>query len=305
MSLRNLLITINEVFLGKILRVLLLSKSSKFRSMIYDALRANKDTFYCVNTDSLKFLINLKDNVIGRSVFCTGEFDLKKIIKVKSILAEENINKNEITTLIDVGANIGTICIPVVASKIFNNAVAIEPHPVNFQLLNANSHINDLQDKILTINKALGDLENEELILEESPDNLGDNRVVRENDMYCDKNRYIVESTTLDNILQSINLDITSSLLWIDTQGYEGWVLKGACAALSRKPALVLEFWPYGLSNAESYEHLKLAISHYDGFYDLSEKEPIFRDIDYLDHLYNQIGFDEDLFTDILVISHE
>ncbi len=41
------------------------------------------------------------------------------------------LGRRGLTSLIDIGANIGTICIPAVKCGLFDRAIAIEPEPLN------------------------------------------------------------------------------------------------------------------------------------------------------------------------------
>jgi hypothetical protein len=45
--------------------------------------------------------------------------------------------------------------------------------------------------------------------------------------------------------------------LWIDVQGYEGFVLDGGRETLRYNPPLVMEFWPYALERSGCIELLK------------------------------------------------
>jgi hypothetical protein len=71
------------------------------------------------------------------------------------------------------------------------------------------------------------------------------------------------------------------SLLWIDTQGYEGFVIKGALQEIQRERfPICLEFWPFGLERSGCLQLLiELMSLHYQGFYDLHEQVEVFRPI--------------------------
>lgn len=59
--------------------------------------------------------------------------------------------------------------------------------------------------------------------------------------------------------------------IWIDVQGYEGFVLAGGQKTLSYNPPLLIEFWPYALERSGSLELLKenLINANYNNCYDL------------------------------------
>jgi len=112
--------------------------------------------------------------------------------------------------------------------------MAFEPEPRNYRALVANIYLNDLADKITPYNLALGSEPNQELTFELSTDNGGDHRVkVRQEDgLYSESLRrnIKVKSKRLDDVINEI--DNKSSLIWMDTQGFEGYVMKGAQLAL-------------------------------------------------------------------------
>ena len=83
----------------------------------------------------------------------------------------------QITKLYDIGANIGVTCIPAVNRGLVKRAIAVEPEPENFKLLKLNIILNNLEDKIETLNYALSSESDKFLNLEISNDNSGDHRI--------------------------------------------------------------------------------------------------------------------------------
>jgi FkbM family methyltransferase len=194
--------------------------------------------------------------------------------------------------LIDVGANIGTICIPAVKRGLFRQAIALEPEPLNYTMLSANILINNVVERIVAYNTALGSKDDEILKFELSSDNFGDHRIkLRESEGLKENDRNVirVKSETFDKIIP--NVQPGEALIWIDTQGSEGYVLRGASAALARQTPLVLEFWPYGMRGSESYDLLRKALTEngYKHFYDLERSiKPIPLSTESLDDLYDR-----------------
>ena len=78
------------------------------------------------------FYIQTADNSISKTLFLEGKFDLDKLIKVTRLI---DITES---TLIDVGANLGSICIPACKRSLVQNAIAIEPDRETFNYLNRN-----------------------------------------------------------------------------------------------------------------------------------------------------------------------
>jgi hypothetical protein len=97
--------------------------------------------------------------------------------------------------------------------------------------------------------------------------------------MYGEKNRASanVAMTTLDQMELDYHLKFdASTLLWIDTQGYEGQVLEGAQRILDRppreRPMIVLEFWPYGLDRVDGFSRLIRCLEEFGSLRNLRAK---------------------------------
>jgi FkbM family methyltransferase len=238
----------------------------------FDNIEKNKELL-AINNYSEKYIVNSSDIAIGRSLYINGHFEFDTFLHALKIL-ENKIKKK---TLIDIGANIGSICIPAIKRKIFENCIAIEPEPYNYNLLSKNIFINDVNDKIETLNIALGQFDDEQLKFELSVDNFGDHRIKsdsKEKNFYNEDKRKIITVNTkkLDTIMKRFNPKDT--FIWIDTQGYESFVLDGGINTLSKKTPMVIEFWPYGLDKFTSYNLLKknLIKADYKYCYNLNSK---------------------------------
>src|SRR5690349_12238532 len=72
---------------------------------------------------SEKYVVINSDNAISKALFIKGTFDFDKVEKALTILASSN-KTFKLETLIDVGANIGTVCIPAVKRGLAARAIA-------------------------------------------------------------------------------------------------------------------------------------------------------------------------------------
>jgi FkbM family methyltransferase len=142
------------------------------KKLTFDNTKKNTELL-TVNNYSEKYIINSDDKTISRSLWINGDFEFDIFLHALKIL-ENKIKKKK---LIDIGANIGSICIPAIKRGIFEHGLAIEPEPYNYNLLLKNIFINDLNNKIETLNVALGQIDNEKLKFELSKDNFGDHRI--------------------------------------------------------------------------------------------------------------------------------
>ena len=204
------------------------------------------------------FFTSPSDKYIGKQVPATGGFEFDKFEMCVALLGANFSRK----LLLDVGANVGTTCIPAVKRGIFEHAIAFEPGPLNHSLLLANVAINGLIKKIDVHPFAIGNKDDEALTFELSEINSGDHRVrfTNSNGKQNEVNREVVsvKSKTLDYF--TVGLDLSSTFIWVDVQGSEGHVLAGATETLRRRPAILLEFWPYGLQRSGGFDMLKSAI---------------------------------------------
>lgn len=293
-SLRNIKLCLIKMFFWQPL------KAKSFRRWVFDS--SPKNTLMISNAKDENFIISSQDKTIARELYINKEYDLSKLETALKILKFDKAS----SLLIDVGANIGTICIPAVKRNYFSQAIAIEPDPMNFNLLKANIYLNGLSGEIDTYNCALGEKAEENLILELSESNFGDHRIRKggseEEINQPNKQNIQVKSKSLDSMFQyDSNREV---LLWMDTQGYEGYILAGASNFLSNRIPIVVEFWPYGMVRANSYLKLKDALigSDYQTFYRLDdnlEQEKLSEAT--LDALWSKIG-ETGKFTDLLII---
>ena len=257
---------------------------------------------YALSSSKEFFVVSTRDSVIGPILLHDGEYDFDKLVEAFDVMQFHGIAKP--TVLVDIGANIGSICIPAVSRGLVGKAIAIEPGPENCRLLRANIELNDLRSKIEVHEVALGQRDDETLVLQLSPENNGDHQIAVKGS-HSGRDTVEVASARLDTVLEEA--DAGSIFLWMDVQGYEGHVLAGAADILDRRPPMVLEFSPRGLRRTASFGILKESLEKYDYFVDLRQPKQV-RPIAALDALYDQLGDDGDYdlvenFTDIFVFS--
>ena len=219
--------------------------------------------------EGLYYVINTSDDVIGRSIFINKQsYGSQNLIK-----ALELVGKHK-STILDVGANIGTIGISGISHGYFAKCMAFEPEPNNFKLLQTNVNINELSEKFELRNEALSNITDRVLDFELSNNNFGDHRVRIKNipGFLHEENRKLisVNVNTLDHVLR--DYDLSECFLFMDTQGHEGHILSGALKLIDASVPIVTEFWPYGLkrSNGLDMFYKALSASKYTTIWDLS-----------------------------------
>lgn len=168
-----------------------------------------------VNTINGNMYIHSDDPTIGRSLkhygeYCQPEVDL--------IIQHTNAN----SFVLDIGANIGTHCIPV--SKHVKRVVAFEPDEQNFDLLVKNCAETDCKN-ITTNRMALG----HDTYQASTTFNYGKTMLTDGNDVMV---------TALDNIKGFPSVDFIK----IDVEGIEPDVLKGASGTVAYfRPDILIE----------------------------------------------------------------
>lgn len=152
-------------------------------------------------------LLDVHGQSIPESVLRDGHFQFDLFETLADIYPRRDIR------FINIGANVGTSCLNAYEAG-FRDIVAFEPVGKNFQLLSHNlANIGaDLR------HQAIGD-QNGRLTIHLNRGSTGMNSFMRD---YGDGSEE-VEITRLDDAVEQ-----TPSFLWIDTEGYEAHVLRGA-----------------------------------------------------------------------------
>jgi FkbM family methyltransferase len=222
------------------------------------------------------YVVNSADRIISQDIYVHGSFCFHEVEEaLKLISAHRCVDLGDMT-FIDVGANIGVSCIPVVSRGLCKTAIAIEPEPGNARLLRANVALNGLHDRIDILEVALSNQDGL-LDLELSEFNFGDHRISVPSTMSAfgenSRRKVQVEARRFDALLPDLAMD--RCIAWMDIQGFEGLALEGATRITQNHVPLVVEFWPYGMQRAGTYEKLKQGVSDYSQFFHLGQLDPV------------------------------
>ena len=282
---------------------------SKLRPQFWDVAPRLGVKRLTLNTRHGRFAVDTSDQFISKALYMSGSFEYDVMGKALQILVKiGELKPKQNGILLDVGANIGTVCVNLLRKNVFSQAIAFEPYPGNYKLLQKNARLNGLLDRLKIIPMGLSS-QSGELVFELSPDNSGDHRIRMESDkdgdLFNENTRQIerVPVRTLDDVLKESNVDISSiSLLWMDVQGHEWHVLEGAKSLLSQGIPMVLEFWPYGLQRASVTPEMfvKTLETHFTHLIDMSDDSNELLDISHASELYNK--YQDDVHTDLILI---
>lgn len=187
--------------------------------------------------DGSLFKLNLSEHIEYR-LYINGYFDLTALNFIKKYL---EINS---TFFIDVGANIGSVSIPI--ANLGVETIAVEPVSQIYSKLLANVNLNT--GHVKSIHKALvGDDFEEKTITLFSP--VGNAGATSHNPNWNPSkgpnNSEIVEVLTLDHLVRSLKFDKhnCSILIKIDVEGMEVDVLKGSNEVIRVfRPIFIMEW---------------------------------------------------------------
>ena len=244
-----------------------------------------------------KYLLDLNDEFISKQIFTSGSADYFKFELVLRLLKVQSID-----LLIDVGANIGEISLEALVSNKAKSAICIEPDPENTKLLETNALLNGFSNpQIFRLHGvAAGTGEPKHLRLIKNKKNYGDHRILGLNANASSAFEEIVEvpNLRLDSIVSIPSGKL--SVLFIDVQGYEIEVLKGAAELLQQRVPTVLEISPLHLEEHGSIAELIGLFSGYQGYFDLGLHRPALQGFECLEDRYQKL-LSSGSYTDILV----
>ncbi len=200
------------------------------------------------------------DESVGRSLYCYGHHELDLMSGAMEILRTiELCPPKGRGTILDVGANNGITSIAMLNLGELESAIAVEPEPRNFLLLEHNVRQNALSDRVVCLPYAASDRRGQ-VHFELSGTNDGDHRVrtsfssTDSLGLYQETERHVirVQCDQLHNLLSDVPASFTQNIavIWVDVQGHEGYVFMGARQLLSEGPPVVSEIWPYGIRRA-------------------------------------------------------
>ena len=155
-------------------------------------------------------------------------------------------NRKKEGIFLDLGANIGTTCI-YFKKKIDSdiNILAFEPLKENFKYLDINLRLNDITEGVTIEQFGLAEksYEKEISVLEGNP---GGSSLIRDYGNMTRRSE-VTNLISLDEYFEKNNLKAEDvKYMWIDTEGFEPQVLKGASSILSQNDFPVfVEFNPY------------------------------------------------------------
>ncbi len=269
------------------------SKNLAFKKTIQSAI------FYTTPTDKILFSGNNKIKYlmpsfdwISLKLFIDESFDYGNLSKVIKLLGK----KNSKFFLVNIGAHIGSTCIPAIKNNHFKNLIAFEPAKKTYRLLKANIFLNGIEDRVKIYNLALSNKKKKLHLGQRQQANVGSSRILPKKT----KNTEIVKSDVLDNYTNELNRN--NSLIFMDVEGHESYIFLGAKKTLKKKIPIVFEFSPK-MADKNWIKNLSTVFKNYNFFYDLhshSLKKEKFNKHN-LVVLFNKLNT-KDIYTDLMII---
>ncbi len=284
-------------------RLLYWKCNSKFRKSI--TVSTKQGIFKVMLTES---------DIIGRCLYFNGQYELDLISQALTFLRSmQKCPQKGTGTVVDIGANNGVISIGMVYTGEMERAIAIEPEPKNFSLLQHNVRQNGLLDRIVCIPKAVSNQEGD-IQFELSDTNIADHRVrmdlhVNDPELFNESERHVisVKSDLLDNLLADLPGIYTQNiaLIWVDVEGHEGYVFSGARDLLSKDIPVVCEIWPYAIRRAgmSQEDFVDIAKNIWSYYWVMRRGKFVRYPINTLDILFDELGYG-DVLNDVVSIRY-
>jgi FkbM family methyltransferase len=237
----------------------------------------------------LRFFFATNDD-FGREVFLRGNYENDSLLEAVSIL-RTHFNGFLEKTFLDIGANIGTSTITALKLAGFRSAIAVEPEPNNFKLLQINVIANDATSQVRLVNAAISSKEGN-VQLEVDERNNGAYRVIVGNQLdITGRSTVSVRALPLAQALASVGATVDDiGLLWMDVQGHEPYVLESCPEITAAGVPACLEFWPAGLRLSGGTDKLtRLLRANYTHFVDVKYRPERERPIADLNAIESQL----------------
>lgn len=204
----------------------------------YGSISVDKDITYLFQISDRHILRNM---FLTKKTFCEAEISQFFSWSKEYYGIDFNLSDGY---FLDIGANIGTTCIYVRKCNARIKCIAFEPDKDNFKVLKSNCIINECDDIVIE-NFGLSNI-GQVGRMKVFTENRGRNYIQYQDSGDMDTGEFTeeVQLTTLDNYLRKCNINAGEiSYIWIDTEGFEPFVINGAKKTLGgHKIPIWMEF---------------------------------------------------------------
>lgn len=190
---------------------------------------------FTTNSDKTCYKLYFSKNATAMTTYTSGDIEVET-----STFLTKHLNMDSIC--IDIGANIGTVTIPMAILANSGSVLSFEANPKTYRVLQKNVQLNNLSN-VHIYNYALGDTAKLVHFSDKKNDDM--NHVQKSNDLTGIK----VSMKPLDSFTENIE---KVDILKIDVEGYEKYVLLGAIKTLKKTSWIIFEV---NNANLENYDY--------------------------------------------------
>lgn len=215
------------------------------------------------NNTPFMFYTHIKDQIIGHSLRQGIVFEEQELKFLNSIVKPGS-------NVLDAGANIGLMSIPLAKLEPTATIFCFEPDPLNYALLNLNIVINQVEN-IHTFNYALGN-EHKFISFYKNNGNFGDHRTSKPlyNDFDSKNFNTFSNRVLMVDIVDFLNkcfdekAPIYFDVLKIDTQGADFEILESCLPLIKSHSIVVMEYSPFHLlRNGTTKEEINRTLDYF------------------------------------------
>ena len=203
---------------------------------------------YSPIVSGIKYYINNEYDLIQQTLFNGTQWNEEIVNIIKSYISKRQLNH-----FLNVGAHIGSVCLPI--SLLINQVTAIEAYPYTFEHLCTNIVLNETNVK--AINIAVGNSDEDIFFMSMDKvcpieninrviNNTGGMHVFTENDIKHNVRSSNLTDYKIKNKINKLdNLNIGEfDIMLVDIEGSEYDFLLGAEQSLKKnKPIIIIEIW--------------------------------------------------------------
>jgi FkbM family methyltransferase len=201
------------------------------RYLFQNRIKESKDLVVTGKDGCIYKLPNLSENV-ALDIFVNGIYEEETYDFLFSRIPTAGV-------FLDLGANIGSIAIPLCKKRTDIKCIAVEAAPWIFQYLQYNISANGLSERVRAVNKAISDTEGGELPFYSPTEQFGKGSL---SPLFTDK-AVMIGRTTIDALVREFQLK-SVAMIKIDIEGFEYFAFKGGRKLLEPvdAPDIIFEF---------------------------------------------------------------
>jgi FkbM family methyltransferase len=229
--------------------------------------------YLSVDAQRARYIVSTSDQGVSKSLFMrTARGEMRLLARALQILGglglADGVREG---TFLDVGANIGTTTITAMCSHGFARAVACEPEPGNQRMLEMNLVLNGLERDVEICRAAVADRDGTVEFLVNKRRSGSHEIHYSGRPVPADSTSHaviVVPQVALDSLAAAGTVDPGDvTFLWMDAQGHEGHILRGASLLTERGVPIVLEFYPGMMDRHGGLDYFKeVAFDRYTHF---------------------------------------